>query len=479
VKPTSIDDIRTALGARLLGEPGAEPAVVTGAATNSRELKAGELFFALVAKRDGHEFVGDAFAAGASAAVVSRPIGLPPGKCALLVNDTLRALGDLAFWYRRRMPAVVIGVTGSNGKTTTKELLACVLSVAGPTVKNPGNFNNCIGVPRTIFQIEPGDLFAVVEMGTSAPGEIHRLAQIAEPAIGVITNIAPTHLEGLGNIKGVALEKSALIESLPAGGVAVLNADDFWSRNIADRTSARVVTYSIENASEVQAQAITHSAGGIRFTAAGHEFFLPVLGEHNLYNALAAIAVGHVLGVDLALMAASLTAFKLPPMRMQRIAVGDATVINDAYNANLESMRAALREFARLIVPGRKVLVCGDMLELGEQAEEMHRALGRRIATYRFDLLVAVGQQAQNLGRGAAAGGMPQDRILHCTTAESAAQIVKGMVRSGDTILLKGSRRMALEGIIDHLRAGSSGQAVPICADAEHPYHTCRAIALH
>ena len=478
MKPTSIDDIRTALGGRLLGEPDAGTVQMTGVATNSKELKPGDLFFALVAKRDGHEFVGDAFAAGAAAAVVSRPTDLPPGRCAVLVGDTLRALGNLALWYHRRMPAVIVGVTGSNGKTTTKELLACALSAAGPVVKSPSNFNNCIGVPHTIFQIEPGDLFAVVEMGTSAPGEIHRLAEIAEPAVGVITNIAPTHLEGLGNIKGVALEKSALIESLPAGGVAVLNADDFWSRNVADRTTARIVTYSIENAADVQAQAIVHSAGGIRFSALGREFFIPVLGEHNLYNALAAVAVAHVLELDLELVAASLTAFKLPPMRMQRVMLGGVTIINDAYNANLESMRAALREFARLIVPGRKVLVCGDMLELGEQSEEMHRALGRRIATYRFDLLVAVGEQAQNLGRGAAAGGMPQDHIVYCATTDDAAQVVKGALRDGDTVLLKASRRMALESIIDHLQ-GDPGRAIPICADAEHPYHTCRAVALH
>ena len=480
MKAITVTEISKAVGGKLIGDViGSHETAVCGVATNSKELKPGEVFFALVAKRDGHEFLADAFAAGAAAAVVSKPAPLPDGTAAVLVKDTLQALGDLAAWYRRRMPATVIGITGSNGKTTTKEMIAHVLSGAGRTVKNPGNFNNNIGVPHTVFQIEPDDRYAVVEMGTSGPGEIRRLAQIAAPQVGVITNVAPTHLEGLGNIKGVAVEKGCLIEALPDDGVAVLNADDHWSREMAQRCRAKLATYGIENAADVRATAVQHSGKGMRFQALGHNFQLQVLGEHNVYNSLAAIAVAHNLGLGLDLVAEQLSTFRLPPMRMERIEVGSIVILNDAYNANLESMRAALREFSQLTVPGRKIVVCGDMLELGEQSDEMHRAIGRRIATYHFDFLLAVGDEARHLARGAAAGGMREDCVLHCPNTEAAQLALPGLLRDGDTILLKASRRMALENLVKAVESRCASGITARTEAAEHLYHTCRAVALH
>ena len=476
MKPITIKDVCKATGGKFLG--GNPAAAVSGVSTNSRELGPGDLFFALVAKRDGHEFVADAFNAGAAAAVISRPLQVPAGKAAILVADTLKALGDLAAWYRRQMPATVIGVTGSNGKTTTKEMIFHVLTGAAPTVKNPGNFNNNIGVPHTLFKIEPADRFAVVEMGTSAHGEIRRLAEIGGPQLGVVTNVSATHLEGLGTPQGVAMEKGCLIEALPAGGIAVLNADDFWCRKIATRASARLSMYGFEEGAGVLATAVQHSAKGARFEALGKTFQLQVLGQHNVANALAAIAVAFNLGLDLDMIAARLAAFRLPPMRMERIEIGSIVIINDAYNANLESMRAALHEFARLPVPGRKVAVCGDMLELGEQSDDIHRQVGKLAATCGFDLLLAVGEQARMLARGAIEAGMPPARVVHLPGTEAAQAALAGLLKAHDTILLKASRRMALENLVKTAESSISTGLPARTEAADELYHTFRAAAL-
>lgn len=471
MKPISAGSICTATQGTITGN---SRATVTGVATDTRQLSPGDAFFALVARRDGHEFVADAFRAGASVAVVSTPVDLPPGKTAVVVGDTLEALGKFAAWYRRRMPATVIGITGSNGKTTTKEMLACLLAAAAPTVKSPESFNNAIGVPRTLFRLEPDDRYAVVEMGTSSPGEIAHLALIARPRIGVITNVAPTHLEGLGNIKGVAIEKGRLIEAVPPGGTAVVNADNHWCREIAGRSPARVITFGIEEDADVRATDIRTAAAHTRFEAAGRQFVLPAIGRHNVYNALAAITVALELGLDLDLIQDRLSSFKLPPMRMQRIEIGDVTVFNDAYNANFESMLAALREYARLPVPGRRVVVCGDMLELGDQSQAIHWEVGKRVAAADFDLLVAVGNEAQTLAMGAAANGMPHEQVLLSPNTEKAGQLLPRVVGETDTVLLKASRGMKFESLVEAIQRWEPA-GTPVRTDVAEAYHAFRA----
>jgi len=473
LKSVELKTICAAVNGRLIGR---RRGMVSGVATDTRELTRGDAFFALVAKRDGHEFVAEARRAGASVVVVSEHVSIPRGSTAILVGDTLKALGDLAAWYRRTMPATVIGITGSNGKTTTKEMIARVLAAAAPTIKSPESFNNAIGVPRTLFEIEPGDVYGVVEMGTSAPGEIRRLARIARPQIGVITNIAPTHLAGLGNIKGVAVEKGCLIEELPPGGAAVLNVDNHWCRELAERSPAHVITFGIDENALVRATGLEASASAIRFEALGTKFVMPVIGRHNVYNALAAVAVCVHLGLDIDLIRDRLAGFRLPPMRMQRVEAGDVTILNDAYNANFESMLAAIREYARLPGPGRKVVVCGDMLELGEQSEEIHRQVGKRIAAAEFDLLVAIGDEARQIAAGAAANGMPRDNVLHCRNVDAACEVLPGLVEPRDTLLLKASRGMRLENVVDVVASHRPAET-PVWTDAGHVYHAFRAPA--
>jgi len=474
VKSISAKAICAAVNGKLIGR---RRAAATGVATDTRELAPGDVFFALVAKRDGHEFVPEAFRSGASAAIVSEPIEVPPGKTAILVEDTLKALGDLAAWYRRQMPATVIGITGSNGKTTTKEMLARILEAAAPTVKSPESFNNDIGVPRTLFRMGHGDRYAVVEMGTSGPGESRRLARIARPQIGVITNVAPTHLTGLGTIKGVAVEKACLIEELPAEGTAVVNADNHWCCEIAERSPARVVTFGIDENAQVRASAVESSGVTTHFEALGERFVLPVRGRHNVYNALAAIAVARDLGLDIELIRDRLAAVKMPPMRMQRVEVDGVTIFNDAYNANFESMLVALREYARLPVSGRRVVVCGDMLELGEQSPRIHWEIGKRVAAWGFDLLVAVGEEARHLVMGAAANGMRHENIVHCPNTNAAGLVLPELLEPRDTLLLKASRGMKLERLVDAVASRQTTETVA-WTGTEEAFHAFRTPAL-
>ena len=474
MKPVTVREICDAVRGTLCGS-GAE--TINGVSANTRELRQGEVFFALVANRDGHQFVPAAFAAGSPVAVVSKAVDIPQGRSLIFVGDTLRALGDLAAWHRRRMPATVIGVTGSNGKTTTKEMLGHILAAAAPTIKSPGSFNNALGVPLTLFRVEEADRYAVIEMGTSSHGEISRLAEIAAPAIGVVTNVSATHLQGLGNPKGVAAEKGCLIEALPADGCAVLNGDDYWCREMAARSRARVVRHGLHEGCEVRATGVEASGTGMRFEALGRAFQLRVMGEHNVSNALAAIAACTELGLRPELIAERLATFHLLPMRMERIEIGSITVYNDAYNANLASMLAALREFSRLRVPGRKIAVCGDMLELGEQSEEIHREVGRRVAGLGFDALIAVGETARHLANGAAGSGMPEERIRYFATTHDACGMLPRLLERCDTLLLKGSRRMELERMVAAVQSWEPTGATATTDAAAALYHTFRAQA--
>lgn len=466
-----VKTVCTAVCGEVCGNP---DSAISGVSTDTRRLAQGDVFFALSAQRDGHEFVRQAFKLGAAAAVVSRPVAVPAGKTAILVKDTLTALGDFARWYRLNMQAEVVGITGSNGKTTTKEMLGCILSGAAPTVKSKDSFNNAIGVPHTLFCIEPADRYAVVEIGTNHHGEIRRLADIARPVVGIVTNISATHLEGLGTIKGVAEEKAALVEALPSGGVAVLNADDFRCRSFADRTAARVVTFGLKEKADIRGTNVRASGHTTYFTALGLEFSLPAAGRHNVSNALAAIAAATALGVGPELIRERLAALHMPPMRMQMMQVGGITVCNDAYNANFESMLAALVEYSQMLSPGRKVVVCGDMLEMGDRSVAVHQEIGRRIAQGKFDLLVAIGGESMHTATAAAAGGMPENRITHCMTTVEAGKLLPRLLERRDTLLLKASRRIALDSLLGPL---ADWQAAGLPADAatvDGIYHTSR-----
>lgn len=429
--------------------PAAGATPINAICTDSRHVPPGALFIALRGPRhDGHQFAAAAVRQGAAAVMVEH---LPPGidsARALVVRDTLRALGDLAAWTRRRMPLRVVGITGSNGKTTTKEMVAAICERADfppphrAVLKTHGNENNLVGLPLTLLRLSGDEAVAVLEMGTNAPGEIARLTEIAAPDVGVITNIGPAHLEGLGSIAGVVAAKGELFAGMSPEATIAVNMDDEWVGRVAASFPGRRIEFGRGRA--VEARAVRDFGfDGVAFdlAIAGHTapVRLRMAGVHNVGNALAAAAVAHGLGVDLDAICAGLEAATPPAMRMQvaRLANG-TTVVNDAYNANPASMEAALRAITGR--PGRAIAVLGEMRELGADSDALHRRLGRRAAEYGVQILVAVGPQAESIAAGARQAA-PSGLAIHvCPDATAAAAVVVQSWKPGDTILVKGSR---------------------------------------
>ncbi len=454
MKELALTEVRSAVRGRFLARPHS-PQPVTAVVTDSRQARPGALFVALAGQRvDGHQFVADALDRGAVAALVGRDPGVGAREGAILaVDDPLVALGDLARYYRGRVSATVVAITGSNGKTTTKEMVAHLLRPGLRVVKAQKSFNNFVGLPLTIFDIDPTTDLAVLELGTSAPGEIRRLAAIAQPHVGVITNIGLTHLEGLGSLAGVAQAKAELLDALQEDGTAVLNWDDDWCRRIVPKLRGKLVTFGLTPEADVFATEVVQDARQLSFKLNGVQgFVLPVTGLHNLSNALAAVAVCRRLGLTPAEVAGRFAGFRLPAMRFEELRLGQVTIINDAYNANPVSMSAALSEFGRRQVAGRKFLVAGDMKELGADSPRFHQELGLRVAAQKLDGLFVVGEFAGEVAEGALAGGFPASAIHTFATLAELAPAVLGELQPGDVVLLKGSRAMELERLVEVVR---------------------------
>ncbi|PZN08958.1 MAG: UDP-N-acetylmuramoylalanyl-D-glutamate--2,6-diaminopimelate ligase [Bacillota bacterium] len=467
----SMAEVAAATGGRLVaGDPSV---AVTGGTVDSRRVRPGDLFFALPGQRvDGHRFVGQALAAGARGAVIARPLGqvlpggVPAGTAVVEVADTRQALADLARWVRRRRPDLrVVGITGSVGKTTTKEMAAAVLGQRFQVLKTAGNYNTDIGLPLTLLDLEDHHQVAVLEMAMRGLGEIARLAAIAAPEVGVVTVVAESHLELLGSLERIAQAKGELVEALPAHGVAVLNADDPRVRAMASRTRARVLTFGQGDA-DVRAVAVEHrGAAGSRFRLAirggdGATVELAVPGPAGVTCALAAAAVGVALGLDAATIAAGLAQARPAAMRNEIRQVGSWTLFIDCYNASPTSTRAALEALRQIAGQRRAVAILGDMYELGEWAEEGHRQTGA-VAARTVDVLLAVGRWAPQLVEGwRRAGG---DRGAAAAYADKAALVaaLEGWLRPGDAILIKGSRGMAMEQVVEALlaRAAAAGSS--------------------
>lgn len=453
----TISDILEATGGRLVS-PG--PESFANVSTDSRAVRAGDLFVPLVGERfDGHDFIKESVEKGAGGALMQRgrKVHAPPGKALIEVADTLRALQDIAHRVRKsREGLVVIGITGTNGKTTTKEMLAKVLETRGPVLRNEGNLNNEIGLPLTLLRLEKRHWAAVLEMGMSGFGEIRRLSEIAEPGMGVITNIGPAHLDSLGDLEGVAKAKGELIEALPGDGKAVLNMDDPYLKDLLVASKARAVTFGLRPGAMVSATDIKESAAGVSFrlTVPGGSASvkLPVMGWHNVYNAMAAAAAAWPLGIPAGGIKEGLEKFRPVSMRMEVVDVDGARVINDAYNANPASMAAALTALASL-KDGRRIAVLGDMLELGDAAARAHFEVGRLAGAEGLALIVLIGAHAGDTARGAAESGMPAESIIKAGGPEEAAAVLSEKVRKGDHVLVKGSRGMRMERVIDLFRA--------------------------
>lgn len=457
-----LEQLASLTEARLIrGEP---HTLVQRISTDTRTLRAGDCFLALRGPRyDGHDFVPAAARSGAVAAVVSNPtraMNSPSALALLQVQDTLTALHKLATNYRRQLPRTtrVIAVTGSCGKTTTKELIAAVLGERFQLVKTTDNHNNQIGLPLELLRLDATHDFGVFELGTSKPGEIATLAAIAQPEIGVITNIGLAHVEALGDEAGVAREKGALLERLPnnGDGLAVLNADDPWTNSLRNRTRATIVTVGIDTFADIRATDI-QTNGNLKFRLRIAKkrddviIHLNTLGRHQIYNALQAAAVAYFLGMDLDEIRFGLEAAALPQMRMQPVQRAGIRFLNDSYNANPGSMRAALHALRDAPCTGRKIAVLGDMLELGPYSRTAHEQIGATAARTGLAYLITVGQLARHIADGALAHGLEPHRIFSLQTATDAAHTLQAITQPDDIVLLKASRAIQLEHILQEL----------------------------
>jgi UDP-N-acetylmuramoyl-tripeptide--D-alanyl-D-alanine ligase len=464
--PFRTTDVIRWTGARLVqGDPDHR---FTGASIDTRTLAAGVLFVAIRGeKHDAHGFLADAAARGAAGLLVESgrplPSGLPAGLPVLAVDDTTRALGALGAGHRAGFEGPVVALTGSNGKTTTKEMCATILGVRAPCLKTPGNWNNNFGVPLTLLLREPEHRSLVVEIGMNHRGEIAPLVALARPSVGLVTNVGTAHIENLGTQEEIALEKGDLVAGLEPSAVAVLNADDPRVLDQARRTRARVVTFGQRERADVVAERVNAlGARGFAFDLVAPEGRVAVqvagLARTTVINALAASAAALAAGARLDDVATGLARLRPLSGRMEQLQLPrNIIVINDTYNANPQSMEVALRSLAELKGHSRGLAVLGDMGELGASAGPAHRATGRLAAELAIELLFAVGQHAQETAEGARAAGMNPARIHvghdHVTLSEE----LKKLLQANDWVLIKGSRSARMERVVEALASGAAG----------------------
>jgi len=423
--------------------------VAAGYSIDSRTIQAGELFFAVRGERlDGHDFVEAALAKGAVAAVVEAgQAGRYPEASPLLkVGDSLTALQQLAAAVRRLWGRPVVGITGSAGKTTTKEIVAHVLGNRYTVLKSQGNLNNHFGLPLQLLKLQPEHDMAVIEMGMSHAGEIAALARLAQPDCGVVTLVAPVHLEFFDSIAGIARAKYELIQALPADGIAVLNGDDEYVSQFGRDFHGKVVTFGMRKPADVMARNVRSlGSGGSSFEVVcnGESAYvtLPLLGEHNIYNALAGIAVGLQYGVSLPASADSLVSLSAADKRGEIVTFEGATLINDCYNSNPKALTSMVRSLAQ--IPGKRhIVVAGEMLELGPSGETLHTDCGRQMGASGVDFVLGVRGLAKHIVEGAAAAGIAGGFV---ETPEAAGEWMRGNLNAGDVVLLKASRGVRLE----------------------------------
>jgi UDP-N-acetylmuramoyl-tripeptide--D-alanyl-D-alanine ligase len=435
--------------------------VATGYSIDSRTIAPGELFFAVRGERhDGHDFVSAVFERGAIAAVVSRAraASMPDAALAhplLIAEDPLTAMQSLAHHVRRQWGRRVVAITGSAGKTTTKEAVAVALGAKFRVFKSQGNLNNNFGLPLQLLRLMPEHEFAVVEMGMNHSGEIAALARIAAPDWGVITNIGSAHIENFADGQaGIARAKFELVEALPASGVAFLNCDDAYAAQFGRDFLGRVVYFGMGPCADPQILSCTEDLNGLHLRLRAREreanVNLQLLGAHNALNAVAGVAVALEAGVDLDTAIAALASLTAGDKRGQVIEIAGATILNDSYNSNPEALRSMIHTLAARPAAGRRILIAGEMLELGEHGPALHIAAGRAAAEAGLDLVVAVQGNAEHLANAASAGGVP---AVFLRDAEAAGQWLIENLRAGDVVLVKGSRGVHLEqsiGALNH-----------------------------
>lgn len=430
----------------------AENIYFEGVTTDSRKIIPGVLFVALRGENfNGEDFAQDALNKGAAAVLVSKNAPEISG-VVLKVEDTLKAYRQIAKSWRERFQIPVAAITGSTGKTTTKDLTAAVLSALGKVCKTSANFNNEIGVPLTLLEINESHKAAVVEIGMRGLHQIEELAQCVKPNIGIVTNVNETHIEILGSIENIARAKSELVQAIDAGGTVILNADNFHTaemKKIAN-DGVKILTYGLENAADLTAENISINGSLTNFTlkygGGSYDFEIPVIGRHNVSNALAAIAAGLTVGLSIDEIKRGLSSLVTTKMRFEVIRRDGITLVNDAYNASPASMRAAIKTVAE-VYDNRKIAVLGDMLELGAISEKVHREIGAELVENKFDTLITLGELGKFIAAGAKDAGLKN--IFTFDTHEDAAKKILAVAKSGDVILFKASHGMHLEKILE------------------------------
>ncbi|HEX7401849.1 MAG TPA: UDP-N-acetylmuramoyl-tripeptide--D-alanyl-D-alanine ligase [candidate division Zixibacteria bacterium] len=438
--------------------------LLRGISIDSRKVDPNNIFVAIPGEKfDGHSFIGDAVSKGAKAVVIDREKKniVPPevyGKTTvILVSDTKKALRDVAFWYRSKFNLPVVAVTGTNGKTTTKDMIAQVLSSKFQVLKSPESYNNLIGVPLTLFQLNPGYEALVLELGMSSPGEISILTKIVQPQIGVITNIGPAHLESMQSMERIAKAKFELPDNMPSPKTLVLNADDrILAKRIArTQPEEKVVSFGVKKKADFIADRIEANGNGyISFRVNKNtQVKLSLLGWHNVYNALVAFSVGYLLGVEESKIKERLESFSPSRLRMELVTIDNVRIINDSYNANPVSMEKALETLKNMKTFGRKIAVLGDMLELGEGEMDFHLELGRKAAKSGVNLLITIGELGRFIGEGAREAGWSDSDVINFENNQEASLYLLENLKEGDLVLVKGSRKMRTEEIVFSLKS--------------------------
>ncbi len=463
--PLSASEVEQATSGTLVS--GSGETSIDGIALDTRTINPGDLFIPIKGENyNGHDFLSQALARGACGFLsahwddrLRQSLGdkFDSSKVAIVVRNTLKALQEIAKHIRKKLDVQVVGITGSTGKTCSKDMIANVLSRGRTVVSTEKNYNNEIGVPLTILRANQGTEVLVIEMAMRGIGQIAELAEIAQPTIGLVTNVGKTHFEFLGSEEGIAKAKSELIEAVPSDGTIILNADDKWTGKLRDLAQAPVVTYGISQDSDVRAEDISVNAQGwpsFRIVSGESDVSvsLPFPGRHNVYNALAAYAVASTMHLSKSGIKRGLETCVLAKMRMQIFSTPDGiTVLNDAYNANPTSMKAALITLRDLARRKRKLAVLGDMLELGTLSEMAHFKIGELASDLKIDLLIAVGAKSKRIADGALSKGMNSSSVFSCSTTKEASAVLAEKMRPGDAVLIKASRGMELEQVVNVL----------------------------
>ncbi len=448
MRPISLKRLRQLVGAQDGGSAREAGVFISSVCTDTRQMRPVSLFVAISGDRfDGHEFISQAAAGGAVAALVDRiPQAPPRGMHLIQVSDARAAMGKLARYARQQLRSKIIAVAGSNGKTSTKHLIDAALCDPLRGTISPKSFNNDIGVPLSIFPADPTQDYLVLEIGTNRPGEVRNLARMALPDIAVITNCSAEHLEGLVDLEGVRTENASLIDAVIPGGLLLVNGDDPDLVKAVDRFKGRRVTFGFAATNDLRASDISFDDSGVRFRVnqIDEPVFVPMLGKHSAANALAAIVIGREMGLSDTKILANLRRARGPEMRLRLEHWGEVRVLNDAYNANPASVKAALEMLAALPA-GRRVAVVGEMKELGAESESLHKAIGRFIARdFPPDLLICVGPMGETIAAEALRSGLDGDRVEYFPDAAAACALARRL-RRGDLVLLKGSRAVRLE----------------------------------